>query len=99
FQARSKTLEQSRMLGGHRFLIQSRYGALPDPDAADDAESYFKVASHELALAQLDGDDPLAAGFNAYVSEQGASLSAAMGVEGAVSSELDAFADTNVGVV
>ncbi|MHA6731686.1 DUF3298 domain-containing protein [Devosia sp. A369] len=99
FQARSKALEQSRMLGGHRFLIKSVYGALPDPDAADDSESFFKVASHELALAQLDGDEALAEAFNAYVVEESTSLSAAMGIEGAVSTELDAFADTSVSVV
>lgn len=98
FRARSKALEQSRMLGGHRFLIKSVYGALPDPDAPDDAASYPKVASHELVLAQLDSDDALAVGFNAFVSEQGTSLSAAMGLEDAASSEPVTFADTDVTV-
>lgn len=82
FNARSTALEQSRMLGGHRFYISSVYDALPDPNEAGNPDSYFKVASHELVLPLLDGDDPLAEGFNAFVLGQGDNLSPLMDVAG-----------------
>lgn len=66
FRSRSATLEQSRMLGGHRFFLASVYDALPDPNEAGNPESYWKVASHETVLPLLDADDPLAEAFNAY---------------------------------
>lgn len=69
FKARSRVLEDSRMLGGHRFYLKSYYAALPDPLEVDDPDSYWKVASHELTLPLLDGDDPLSAFFNDYVME------------------------------
>lgn len=69
FGKRGAALETSRMLGGHRFYIESAYAALPDPNEVDDPDSYYKVASHSLVVPLLDGDDPLAAGFNAYVRE------------------------------
>jgi uncharacterized protein YecT (DUF1311 family) len=99
FQARSRALEQSRMLGGHRFFLKSVYGALPDPMEADNADSYWKVANHELALPQLDGDDALAEGFNAFVTEQGADLSSLMEVAGGGEvTDLDPSSDTSVTV-
>ncbi|MET3923948.1 DUF3298 domain-containing protein [Devosia sp. 2618] len=67
FEARSKALEASRMLGGHRFFVQSAYNALPDPNEVDDPQSYWKVAGREAIFPQLDGDDPLAKDFNAFV--------------------------------
>ena len=67
FTSRSAVLEQSRMISGHRFLVQGLYGALPDPDEAANPDSYRKVATHELNYIQLDNDDPLAESFNDYV--------------------------------
>jgi uncharacterized protein len=93
FRSRSTTLEQSRMLGGHRFYLQSNYGALPDPNEADNPDSYWKVASHETVLPLLDADDPLAEGFNAYTLSLGEGLSD--GDEG----EFDASADSEVSMV
>lgn len=70
FKTRSTALEQSRMLGGHRFLVQGYYGALPDPNEAEDPDSYWKVARHELSYPLLDEDDSLAEAFNGYMSER-----------------------------
>ena len=70
FENRGKVLEGSRMLGGKRFYPTSNYAVLPDPEAASDPESFWKVATHELALPLLDSDYPLAEGFNAFVVAQ-----------------------------
>jgi uncharacterized protein YecT (DUF1311 family) len=69
FAQRSKALELSRMLGGHRFYLKSFYAALPDPTEAANPDSYWKVATHELVLPLLDNDDPLAGFFNDYVMD------------------------------
>ncbi len=90
--ARSKALEQSRMRDGHRFYIQGSYGALPDPDEAADPDSYWKVASHELVFPLLDGDDPLAGKFNAFVQAQADEL--AKGALDADTGEYSATANT-----
>ena len=99
FQARSRALEQSRMLGGHRFFVKSVYGALPDPMEVDNPDSYWKVANHELVLPQLDSDDAWAEGFNAFVVGQGAGLSSLMEAAGGGEvSDLDPSSDTSVTV-
>jgi uncharacterized protein YecT (DUF1311 family) len=87
FNGRIDALEHSRMIGGHRFLIKSAYGALPDPDEASNPDLYWKVATHDLALPLLDGDDPLAAAFNPYVEAlaQAASETLQISVEGDLS--------------
>lgn len=97
FNARSTALELSRMLGGHRFYLKSVYNALPDPNEAGNPDSYFKVASHELVLPLLDGDDPLAEGFNAFVLGQGDDLSPLMEVAGG--GEIGQLDDTSDGDV
>lgn len=99
FQARSRALEQSRMLGGHRFFVKSVYDTLPDPMEADNPDSYWKVASHELVLPQLDADDAWAEGFNGFVTEQGDALSSLMEAAGGGEvSDLDPSSDTSVTV-
>lgn len=94
FNGRVDALEQSRMLGGHRFLIKSVYGAVPDPDEAGNPDSYWKVGSYESVLPLLDADDPLAEKFNAFVLEQAnaAADALASGEEGDLSG-LDGRAD------
>jgi uncharacterized protein YecT (DUF1311 family) len=82
FNGRIDALEQSRMLGGHRFLVKSVYGAVPDPDEADNPDSYWKVAAHELVMPLLDADDPLAERFNSFVNEQGDAASDLLRISG-----------------
>ena len=100
FKARSRALEGSRMIGGHRFYVTSSYDALPDPYEVDNPDSYWKVAKHEAVLPLIDTDDPLAEGFNAFVREQGSRLSDLLAPAGG--EELagpDPSADTSVDVV
>jgi uncharacterized protein YecT (DUF1311 family) len=78
FAGRSRALEQSRMLEGHRFLMKGIYGAVPDPDEAGNSESNWKVASHEMVFALLDEDDPLAEAFNEYAYARADGLSQTM---------------------
>lgn len=78
FQTRSTALEQSRMRDGHRFLIKGIYGAIPDPDAVDDPDSNWKVASHEMSFPLLDADDDWAEKFNDYVYARADGLSQVM---------------------
>ena len=99
FNGRVDALEQSRMVSGHRFFIESEYGAIPDPDEASNPDSYWKVASHELVLPVLDRDDPLAEPFNAFVTEetQAASDTLKMGVDGDLSA-LDGRSDNSTNI-
>lgn len=97
FNARSTALEQSRMLGGHRFYLQSVYGALPDPNEADNPDSSWKIATHELTYPVLDSDDPLAKVFNDYMSARVDGLSqTSTDAEG--SDAQDGSSDTSVTV-
>ena len=99
FNSRSGALEQSRMIDGHRFYVLSRYGALPDPNEADNPDSYWKVASHELVMPQLDADDPLAEAFNQYVAEMADNHTDILSQSGGEEiADLDASADTNVDI-
>ncbi|WP_108398022.1 DUF3298 domain-containing protein [Devosia submarina] len=87
FKGRISALEQSRMISGHRFFIQSAYGAVPDPDEVDVPDSNWKLATHEMVLPLLDADDPIAEEFNAFVLEGAKDVSESMGlsVEGDLS--------------
>ena len=67
FKSRSTALEQSRMIGGHRFYVLGIYGAVADPNEADNADSYWKVGTHELVYPMLDEDDPLFAAYEEYI--------------------------------
>lgn len=62
YNQRISTLEDSRMLGGHRFYLSTAYGAAPDPEAEPD--SYWQIAQQVLAFPLIDGDDDIAKGFN-----------------------------------
>ncbi|MFK4812493.1 DUF3298 domain-containing protein [Devosia sp. ZW T5_3] len=74
FKARSTVLEASRMIGGHRFYVASQYRAMPDPNEADDPDSYWKVASHELSYPLLDHDDAMAESFNGFIKQNWTAL-------------------------
>ena len=69
FSTRSTALEDSRMLGGHRFYLKSTFAAVPDPDAAADPDYYWRVATSTQTLPMMDEDDPLAADFNAFMAQ------------------------------
>lgn len=99
FNTRSGALEQSRMIGGHRFFIKSLYGALPDPNEVDNPDSYWKVASHEAIIPQLDADDPWAEAFNSYVLEEAAKDTETLSLAGADDvADLDASADSSLNI-
>lgn len=74
FKSRSRVLENSRMMDGRRFYPVGQYSAQPDPYEAENPDSSWPVAQHELAMIQLDADESFAAGFNAYVAEQAAEM-------------------------
>lgn len=95
FNTRSTALESSRMLGGLRFFVQSRYDVLPDPDEVGNPDSYWKLASHVVNYPQLDGDDALASGFNAVVRAAAAELVPSLGEDGD-KTDVDASADSTV---
>lgn len=97
FNTRSGALEQSRMIEGHRFFIKAIYGALPDPNEADNPDSYWKVASHELVMPLLDADDPLAEAFNRYVMDMASNQSDILSPAGGGEiGDLDPSSDTSV---
>jgi uncharacterized protein YecT (DUF1311 family) len=97
FNTRSRALEQSRMISGHRFFLQSVHAALPDPNEADNPDSYWKVASHELVMPQLDSDDPLAEAFNRFVLERAANESDILSLAGGGDvGDADPSSDTSV---
>lgn len=98
-EGRGQVLEGSRMLEGKRFYPTSNYAVFPDPDQAADPEAYWKVATHELSLPQLDGDDPLAAGFNAFVvAEANKMTSLRVLAESGDLSGLEATSDSDVAI-
>ncbi|HTO27031.1 MAG TPA: RsiV family protein, partial [Devosia sp.] len=99
FNTRSGALEQSRMIGGHRFLIKALYAALPDPDEVDNPDSYWKVASHEAVMPQLEAGDPLAEAFNRYVMTEAARDTETLSLAGASDvADLEATADSSLNI-
>lgn len=70
FSSRNSLLETSRMIKGLRFYPYSRYAALPDPDAEENQNTYWRVARHEQGLVQLDATVPYAKAFNDFVRAQ-----------------------------
>lgn len=75
FDGRSGVLEQSRMIDGLRFYPVARYEALPDPNEADNPDSWSPVARHELSWTQLDSDEGFAHAFNDVVRAEGERMS------------------------
>lgn len=69
FNDRSKVLEQSRMVNGLRFYPMAQYEALQDPYEAEDPDSYWPVARHELSWIEIDSDEGFANAFNDSVRE------------------------------
>ncbi|QQR36973.1 DUF3298 domain-containing protein [Devosia oryziradicis] len=99
FNARSSALEQSRMIDGHRFFIKTFYAALPDPNEVDNPDSYWKVASYEAVLPQLDADDAWAKGFNRFVLDEAARNTETISMIGAGNiADLDASSDNSLNI-
>jgi uncharacterized protein YecT (DUF1311 family) len=99
FNSRSSALEQSRMIDGHRFFMKSIYAALPDPNEVGNPDSYWKVASHEAVIPQLDADDPWAESFNRFAMEAVARDTEVVSAAGASAvADLDPSADSNVNI-
>jgi uncharacterized protein YecT (DUF1311 family) len=99
FNSRSRSLEQSRMIDGHRFLIDSIYAALPDPSEAGNSDSYWRVATHELVMPQLDADDPLSEPFNRFVAEAAADRTELLSASGGAEiGPLDPSSDSSVDI-
>ncbi|GHA27926.1 hypothetical protein GCM10007989_24830 [Devosia pacifica] len=61
YRDRIEVLETSRMIGGHRFYLQSDYSAEIDPDA--EPISYWRIASHVFSMPLIDGSE-LSGSFN-----------------------------------
>ncbi|MCP8884806.1 lysozyme inhibitor LprI family protein [Devosia sp. XJ19-1] len=97
FNSRSRALETSRMLNGIRVYPLGRYSARPDPYEADNPESYWPVAQHEMSIVQIDGDDALAAAFNAAVRAEADDL-AGVSAEGSEEVSSDDSSDTNYAI-
>ena len=74
FTARSRVLETSRMMEGLRFYPTGQYHALPDPQEADNPDSYWPVSRHEASMVQLDSEAAFAASLNAYIAEEAAKI-------------------------
>ncbi len=70
FNNRSTVLEQSRMIDGLRFYPLARYEALADPNEADNPDSWWPVARHELSWIELDVDDGFAFAFSDLVRDE-----------------------------
>lgn len=99
FNSRSGALEQSRMIGGHRFFIKSLYAALPDPNEVGNPDSYWKVASHDAVMPQLEAEDPWAEAFNRYVMDEAARDTETLSLAGASDvADLDATADSSLNI-
>lgn len=99
FNSRSGALEQSRMIDGHRFFIKSLYAALPDPNEVGNPDSYWKVASHDAVMPQLEAEDPWAEAFNRYVMDEAARDTETLSLAGASDvADLDATADSSLNI-
>jgi uncharacterized protein YecT (DUF1311 family) len=99
FNDRTDALEESRMTGRHRFLVKSLYWALPDPEEADNPDSYWKVARHELSFALLDADDPMAERFNAFMMAEADSRSDLLALDGGETPDAEPSSDVSTTMV
>ena len=95
FNSRSRVLETSRMIDGMRVYPDARYTALPDPYEAENPDSNWPVAQHELAVVQIDDEAGFAREFNALVTAEGQAISGGFGEEGGPESvENDSSSDS-----
>ncbi len=69
---RSNRLEESRMRGGLRVYTVEAYSVIPDTTA--DADAWNKVATREVSVPRVDGDDAGAKAFNAFITAEGPKL-------------------------
>lgn len=82
FNSRSRVLETSRMMTGERFYPYAEFAALPDPYEADNPDSSWPVAQHELSMVQIDSNEGYAHAFNDLVRAEGAVISAPSAPQG-----------------
>lgn len=82
FNSRSRVLENSRMMDGLRVYPIASFAALPDPYEADNPDSNWPVAQHELSLVQVDSEETFAGAFNSFVRAEGEVMSAGFGEQG-----------------
>lgn len=89
FDSRSRVLETSRMVEGERYYPMARFAAQQDPDEADNPDSNWPVAQHELSVVQIDSDEDYASKFNALVLAEGEKLSTPFAAQGGPESMAD----------
>jgi len=95
FNSRSRVLETSRMMDGLRVYPSARYAALPDPYEAENPDSNWPVARHELALVQIDGEEGYVHVFNDLVRLEGGVIARVFGEQGGPESvETDPSSDS-----
>lgn len=82
FGSRSRVLETSRMIEGERYYPVARFAAQQDPDEADNPDSNWPVAQHELSMVQIDSDAEYARIFNRLVLEEGEKISTPFAAQG-----------------
>ncbi|MBJ3786696.1 DUF3298 domain-containing protein [Devosia sediminis] len=82
FNGRSRALEMSRMIDGDRYYPLAQFSVQQDPDEADNPDSNWPVAQHELTMVQIDGEEPYARTFNQLVQEEGALISTPFAAQG-----------------
>lgn len=97
FSSRSSALEQSRMLAGHRFLVQGEYHVLPDPNETGNPDSLWPVATHEVTYPLLVADDALAPAFNSFITQRVEAL-AQTAVDDEAQNDYDTGADTSLAI-
>lgn len=94
FNNRSRVLETSRMMDGKRFYPYAEFSALPDPYEADNPDSSWPVAQHELSMVQIDSDEGYAHAFNDLIRAEGEHISDASFQGGPETVADDASSDT-----
>lgn len=82
FASRSRVLETSRMMDGLRVYPVGTFGARPDPYEADNPQSNWPVAQHEMAVVQIDADEGFAHAFNDLVRAEGEMISGVFAGQG-----------------
>lgn len=97
FVSRARVLENSRMIEGLRVYPVGLYSAMPDPNEADNPDSYWPLAQHELSFVQIDANESFAHAFNDTIRAEAGRLSGVFDTEDdpAEGSDLDTSDTTN----
>jgi uncharacterized protein len=97
FDSRSRVLEQSRLINSIRFYPLTFYSAVVDDYEKDNPDSSWPVGQHELAIVQIDGDQPFAAAFNELARKQGEEMSGIFAAQGGAEQiQTEGSADSSV---